>query len=192
MYIKMCRSLNLKFDAFSHGKSSLGDHFCPCRLQGLPSTQHFKGFHFAKKKWTKSLKHHHLIPHNDAASVHINLLCGPGLDERQSVWFNLKIINPHEMQGMPSANQTWPFSNPPWNLFHGFGGSDLGTPFGRRCHPGRPASNHLRNGPVPRGPFSTGFSEKSETFTSSHLRHPTRVFHSSWNMWKHVETTNSG
>ena len=65
-------------------------------------------------------------------------------------------------------NQTWPFSNPPWKSMESVPWFwwvwYIGTPKLDRCH---------RD--VPGGPFSTGFSETSETFTSSHLRHPSRV-----------------
>ena len=48
------------------------------------------------------------------------------------------------------------------------------NPFQGPLPPGRPAKPPVC--PVPSiWPFSTGFSEKSETFTSSHLRQPSRV-----------------
>ena len=165
MYIKICRSLNLMH--FHMGNHLWATIFVHAGCRGFPPLSISKAFILPKKTWTKSLKHHHLIPHHDASSVHINLLCGPGLDQRQSVWFNLKIINPHEMQGMPSikhGHSQIPHGNP-WNLFHGFGGSDISEP----------QNWTVATGDVPGGPFSTGFSETSETFTSSHLRHPSRV-----------------
>ena len=175
----------------------MGNHlwatiFVHAGCRGFPPLSISKAFILQKKTWTKSLKHHHLIPHHDAASVHINLLCGPGLDERQWVWFNLKIINPHEMQGMPSANQTWPFSNPPWNLFHDFGGSDIGTPSKDRCHRDvrqnhRCARFHRsglsqRVSPRSRRPSLQATLDSQAELNSQQLKH----------VETYVETTNSG
>ena len=168
MYIKICQILKFEIWCISTWEIISGRPFLSMQAAGASLHSAFQRLSFCQKKtWTKSLKHHHLIPHHDASSVHINLLCGPGLDQRQSVWFNLKIINPHEMQGMPSikhGHSQIPHGNP-WNLFHGFGGSDISEP---------------QNWTVATGTSQVGlsqrvFSETSETFTSSHLRHPSRV-----------------
>ena len=168
----------------------MGNHlwatiFVHAGCRGFPPLSISKAFILPKKTWTKSLKHHHLIPHHDASSVHINLLCGPGLDQRQSVWFNLKIINPHEMQGMPSikhGHSQIPHGNP-WNLFHGFGGSDISEPQNWTVATGTSQVGlSQRVSPRRRKPSHQATLDIQAELNSQQLKH----------VETYVETTNSG